>query len=60
MVAHHYGAIEMTDTEIARGNNPAAVALAESIKPVGPPRSPSCSNSCRTCDSAVTRPSGDR
>jgi len=32
MMVHHQGAIEMADTEIAQGSNPAAVALAESIK----------------------------
>jgi len=32
MIVHHQGAIEMADTEIAQGSNPAAVALAESIK----------------------------
>jgi len=32
MIMHHQGAIEMSDTEIAEGSNPAALALAESIK----------------------------
>ena len=32
MIMHHQGAIEMSDTEIAQGSNPAALALAESIK----------------------------
>jgi len=32
MIVHHQGAIEMSDTEIAQGSNPAALALAESIK----------------------------
>ena len=32
MIVHHQGAIEMADTEIAEGSNPAALALAESIK----------------------------
>ena len=32
MIMHHQGAIEMADTEIAQGSNPAALALAESIK----------------------------
>ena len=32
MIVHHQGAIEMSDTEIAEGSNPAALALAESIK----------------------------
>jgi uncharacterized protein (DUF305 family) len=32
MIMHHQGAIEMADTEIAEGSNPAALALAESIK----------------------------
>ena len=31
MIVHHQGAIEMSDTEIAEGSNPAALALAESI-----------------------------
>jgi uncharacterized protein (DUF305 family) len=31
MIVHHQGAIEMADTELADGSNPAAVALAESI-----------------------------
>jgi len=32
MIVHHQGALEMAGTEIADGSNPAAVALAESIK----------------------------
>jgi uncharacterized protein (DUF305 family) len=32
MIMHHQGAVEMADTEIAQGSNPAALALAESIK----------------------------
>jgi uncharacterized protein (DUF305 family) len=32
MIVHHQGAIEMADTEIADGSNPAAVALAKAIK----------------------------
>ena len=32
MIVHHQGAIEMSDTEIAQGSNPAALALAESIR----------------------------
>ena len=32
MIVHHQGAIEMADTQIAEGSNPAALALAESIK----------------------------
>jgi len=32
MIMHHQGAIEMSDTEIAEGNNPDALALAKSIK----------------------------
>jgi len=32
MIVHHQGAIAMADTEIAQGSNPAAMALAESIK----------------------------
>jgi uncharacterized protein (DUF305 family) len=32
MIVHHQGAIEMSDTEIAQGSNPAALALAEAIK----------------------------
>ena len=32
MIVHHQGAIEMSDTEIAEGSHPAALALAESIK----------------------------
>jgi uncharacterized protein (DUF305 family) len=32
MIMHHQGAINMADTEIAQGSNPAALALAESIK----------------------------
>ncbi len=32
MIVHHQGAIEMSDTEIAQGSNPEAIALAESIK----------------------------
>ena len=32
MIAHHQGAIEMADTEIADGSNPDALALAGSIK----------------------------
>lgn len=32
MIAHHQGAIEMAEVEIARGQNPATLALAESIK----------------------------
>ena len=32
MIVHHQGAIEMADTELAQGSNPAALALAESIK----------------------------
>ena len=32
MIVHHQGAIEMSDTEIAEGSNPSALALAESIK----------------------------
>jgi uncharacterized protein (DUF305 family) len=32
MIVHHQGAFEMSDTEIAQGSNPAALALAESIK----------------------------
>ena len=32
MIVHHQGAIEMADSEIAQGSNPAALALAESIK----------------------------
>ena len=32
MIVHHQGAIEMADTQIAKGSNPAALALAESIK----------------------------
>ncbi len=31
MIVHHQGAIEMADTQIAKGSNPAALALAESI-----------------------------
>lgn len=32
MIVHHQGAIEMADAELADGSNPAALALAESIK----------------------------
>jgi len=32
MIAHHQGAIEMAEVEIGRGQNPATLALAESIK----------------------------
>ena len=32
MIAHHQGAIEMAEVEIDRGQNPATLALAESIK----------------------------
>ena len=32
MIAHHEGAVQMADTEIADGNDPDAVALAKSIK----------------------------
>ena len=32
MIVHHQGAIDMADTEIAQGNNTAALTLAESIK----------------------------
>ena len=32
MIVHHQGAVEMADSEIAQGSNPAALALAESIK----------------------------
>jgi len=32
MIVHHQGAIEMSDTEIAQGSNPAALALAEAIR----------------------------
>ena len=32
MIAHHQGAIEMANTELADGSNPDALALAESIK----------------------------
>jgi uncharacterized protein (DUF305 family) len=32
MIVHHQGAIEMSDTQIAEGSNPAALVLAESIK----------------------------
>lgn len=32
MIAHHEGAVQMADTEIADGDDPDAVALAKSIK----------------------------
>ncbi len=32
MIAHHEGAVQMADTEIADGKDPDAIALAESIK----------------------------
>jgi len=32
MIMHHQGAIEMSDTELAQGSNPEAIALAGSIK----------------------------
>ena len=32
MIAHHEGAVQMADTEIADGKDPYAVALAKSIK----------------------------
>ena len=32
MIVHHQGALEMADTELAQGSNPAALALARSIK----------------------------
>ncbi len=32
MIVHHQGAVEMADTELADGSNPAALALAQSIK----------------------------
>jgi uncharacterized protein (DUF305 family) len=31
MTAHHEGAVEMSETEIADGQNPEAIALAETI-----------------------------
>ena len=32
MIAHHQGAVAMAETEIADGENPDAIALAESIR----------------------------
>ena len=32
MIVHHQGALQMSETEIAQGSNPEALALAESIK----------------------------